>query len=62
MNATLLGLVTGLTLGLSMAFGGVVAFLVVLVFGAAGVAVGRYLDGRLDLSRFGAGSRERTPR
>ncbi|MEU7814733.1 hypothetical protein [Pseudonocardia sp. NPDC049154] len=62
MNATLLGLITGLTLGLAIVFGGSSAFLVVLVCGAVGLAVCRYLDGRLDLSMFGAGSYDRTLR
>jgi hypothetical protein len=62
MNATLLGLVTGLALGLAVAFGGFAAFVVVLLFGAVGLGVGRYLDGRLDLSAFTGAGRDRTPR
>ncbi|HEX4362266.1 MAG TPA: hypothetical protein VH141_32335 [Pseudonocardia sp.] len=53
-NATVLGLLTGLTLGLAGAFGGLTAFLVVLVLGAIGLGVGRYLDGQLDLSALNA--------
>lgn len=49
-NATVLGLLTGLALGFAGAFGGLTAFLVVLVLGAIGLGVGRYLDGQLDLS------------
>ncbi|HEX4253256.1 MAG TPA: hypothetical protein VH008_35665 [Pseudonocardia sp.] len=52
MNATRLGLLTGLALGFAAAFGGFVAFLIVLVLGALGLAVGRFLDGQLDLSSF----------
>ncbi|WP_199749956.1 hypothetical protein [Amycolatopsis sp. WAC 04169] len=47
MNATQLGLLTGLVAG---AFGGFGAFLVVLVLAAHGLLVGRFLDGKLDLS------------
>lgn len=50
MNHTHLGLLTGLTLGLAAAFGGFWAFLLVLVLGVAGLLVGRFLDGKLDLS------------
>ena len=46
---TVLGLLVGLVLGVSAAFGGFPAFLVVLVLGAIGLLVGRFLDGRLDL-------------
>jgi uncharacterized membrane protein len=52
MNFTTLGLLTGLTLGVTAAFGGFVAFLVVLVLAAIGLIVGRVLDGKLDLSQF----------
>jgi hypothetical protein len=51
MNATTLGLATGLALGITAAFGGFGAFLIVLVLGAVGLAVGRVLDGKLDLSQ-----------
>ncbi|SEF38438.1 hypothetical protein SAMN05421837_12169 [Amycolatopsis pretoriensis] len=50
MTSTHLGLLTGLVLGLAAAFGGFGAFLLVLVLGALGLLVGRYLDGKLDLS------------
>ncbi len=49
-SATILGLVVGLALGFAAAFGGLAAFVIVLVFGALGLGVGRYLDGQLDLS------------
>lgn len=52
MNSTTLGLLTGLTLGVTAAFGGFGAFLIVLVLAAVGLAVGRILDGKLDLSQF----------
>lgn len=51
MNSTHLGLLTGLVLGLTAAFGGFGAFFVVLVLGAIGLLVGRVLDGKLDLSQ-----------
>ena len=53
--ATLIGLFTGLALGFAAAFGGLTAFLIVLLFGAIGLGVGRYLDGDLDLSAFTSG-------
>lgn len=51
MTAAHTGLLTGLALGLAVAFGGFGAFLAVLVFGALGLLAGRYLDGHLDLAR-----------
>lgn len=47
-----LGLIVGLVLGIAGAFGGFSAFVVVLLLGAIGLLVGRYLDGQLDLSEF----------
>lgn len=56
MNATQTGLLAGLLLGFAAAFGGLGAFLVVLVLGTLGLLVGRVLDGRLDLNAlFGRG-------
>jgi hypothetical protein len=52
MNFTTLGLLTGLTLGVTAAFGGFGAFLIVLALAAVGLVVGRVLDGKLDLSQF----------
>ena len=46
---SVLGLAVGLVLGVAGAFGGVPAFLIVLVLGAVGLLVGRLLDGQLDL-------------
>ncbi|MGC7097696.1 hypothetical protein ACPZ19_23760 [Amycolatopsis lurida] len=51
MNATHIGLLTGLALGLAAAFGGFQAFLIVLVLGGLGLLTGRFLDGKLDLSQ-----------
>jgi hypothetical protein len=51
-NATALGLLAGIALGLAAAFGGFGAFLIVLVLGGLGLLVGRFIDGKLDLSQF----------
>lgn len=51
-NCTALGLLFGLALGLAAAFGGASAFLWVLVLGAAGLFVGRVLDGAVDLTQY----------
>lgn len=63
MNATVIGLFVGLALGFAGAFGGFVAFLIVLVLGAVGLGVGRWLDGQLDLSALlGGQGRDRVGR
>lgn len=49
MNATSICLAIGLALGFAAAFGGFGAFAIVLVFAAAGLLVGRWLDGGIDL-------------
>jgi hypothetical protein len=49
-SATVLGLLVGLALGFAGAFGGFGALVVVAFCAAIGLAVGRYLDGRLDLT------------
>jgi nitrate/nitrite transporter NarK len=51
MTSAHVGLLTGLVLGLAAAFGGFGAFFVVLVLGALGLLVGRYLDGKLDVAQ-----------
>ncbi len=51
MNATAIGLLTGLILGLAAVIGGFPGFLLALVLGAIGLVVGRVLDGELDLSQ-----------
>lgn len=50
MNASQTGLMAGLVLGIAGAFGGFGAFLIVLILGAIGFAVGRVLDGELDIN------------
>jgi hypothetical protein len=47
------GLVFGTVLGLVGAFGGLSAFLMVLVLGVIGFLAGRVLEGSLDLSSLG---------
>lgn len=51
MSGTALGLLSGLALGLAAAFGGFTAFLLVLVFAAIGLMIGRVADGKLDLTQ-----------
>jgi len=55
MNATVIGLLTGLILGLAAVIGGFSGFLLVLVLGAVGLLVGRVLDGELDLGQLLSG-------
>jgi nitrate/nitrite transporter NarK len=55
MNATVIGLLTGLILGLAGAIGGFSGFLLALVLGAVGLLVGRVLDGELDLGQILSG-------
>jgi uncharacterized membrane protein len=62
MAASALGLITGLISGLALALGGFYEFLIVLVFGAIGLAVGKVIDGELDLSRYVDRARRRDRR
>lgn len=50
MTTSTLGLITGLLLGVAAAAGGFVGFLVALVLGVVGYAVGGHYDGEIDLS------------
>jgi hypothetical protein len=59
MNTTALGLITGLILGLTAAFGGFSQFLIVVIFGALGLAVARLIEGKLDLSALTGRARAR---
>jgi hypothetical protein len=58
-TATVIGLIAGLALGFAGAFGGWAAFMIVLVLGAVGLVAGRVIDGRLDLSAYLGGRRDR---
>ncbi|MEV0359437.1 hypothetical protein AB0H71_25620 [Nocardia sp. NPDC050697] len=62
MNATTLGLLAGLALGFAGAFGGFGAFVVVLLFGAVGLLVGRWLDGELDVAELVRSAQRRSGR
>ncbi|MEX5631272.1 hypothetical protein [Parafrankia sp. FMc2] len=46
-----LGLAAGLVAGLALAFGGFGEFLIVLLFGAIGLFVGKIVDGDIELGR-----------
>ncbi|MDQ3885738.1 MAG: hypothetical protein M3308_01660 [Actinomycetota bacterium] len=59
MNSTVIGLAVGLALGFAAAFGGFGALAIVVLLGALGGLVGRYLDGQLDLSNLIGGARDR---
>jgi hypothetical protein len=58
-TATVIGLIAGIALGFAGAFGGWAAFMIVLVLGAVGLVTGRVIDGRLDLSVYLGGRRDR---
>jgi hypothetical protein len=50
---TIVGLAVGMLLGFAAAFGGLGAFLLVLVLGAVGLLIGRLVEGgQIDLSSF----------
>ncbi len=51
MRASALGLIVGLISGMALVFGDFGDFLIVLLLGAIGFGVGRFLDGDLDLGR-----------
>lgn len=52
MRPSFIGLIVGLVLGVAGAFGGFGAFVLVAVLGAIGFAVGKVLEGQLDLSAY----------
>lgn len=55
-----IGLFVGVALGLAGALGGFSAFLIVLVLGALGTAIGLVVDGSIDISGLvGGGRRDR---
>lgn len=49
MTNTHIGLIVGLILGASFAFGSFTQFFLVLIFGALGLAIGLVLEGKIDL-------------
>jgi len=51
MSKTMMGLAIGLLLGVVWAFGGFGAFVLTIVLGAVGLAVGMALEGKLDVNR-----------
>lgn len=59
MTPTIVGLFTGLLLGLSLALGGLGDMLIVAFVGVIGVVVGKVVDGQLDLSPYLGGRGER---
>lgn len=52
MTRTILGALIGLALGLALAFGGFGRMLIVALFVAIGLIVGKVLEGDLDLSPY----------
>lgn len=50
MTTSTIGLIAGLLLGVAAAAGGFVGFLVALVLGVVGYALGGHYDGEIDLS------------
>ena len=62
-TATVLCLVVGAGLGFALVFGGFNGLVIVAVFAAVGLLVGRVIDGELDLTDYlsgrGRGRRER---
>ena len=51
---SVVGMFVGILLGFAAAFGGLGAFLLVLVLGAVGLLIGRIVEsGEIDLSRLG---------
>jgi uncharacterized membrane protein len=57
MNYVTAGLLAGLLLALAVTTGGFLGFLLAIVLGGAGLAVGAHLDGRIDLGAVLGGRR-----
>ncbi|MDQ2851378.1 MAG: DUF2273 domain-containing protein [Actinomycetota bacterium] len=58
MKHSVLGLLAGLLMAIAIAIDGFSGFLLALVFGVIGFAVGAYLDGDLDPAQLKRGRRE----
>jgi uncharacterized membrane protein len=59
MTRSTIGTLIGLTLGITLAFGSFGQMLIVALLGAAGLVIGRVLDGALDLTPYLSGRRDR---
>ncbi len=57
MTTSSIGLLAGLLLGIAAAAGGFVGFLVALVLGVVGYALGGHYDGEVDLGKLLGGRR-----
>jgi uncharacterized membrane protein len=57
MTTSTLGLLAGLLIAIAAAIGGFTGFLLALVLGSLGWAVGAYRDGELDLTNISLGRR-----
>ena len=57
MTNTTFGVLIGLALGLTVAFGGFGQMLIVAVFAAAGYVVAKVIEGDIDLSQYVSGRR-----
>lgn len=61
MSPTIVGLFTGLLLGLAWAIGGFPAFVGTGVLAVIGFVVGKVVDGQLDLTQYLGGSGRKAP-
>ena len=57
MTTSTIGLFVGLLLAIAAAAGGFTGFLFAVILAVAGFAVGRYIDGELDIPAFSRGRR-----
>lgn len=57
MNRSALGLIAGLLMAIAIVVGGFYGFLLALVLGVVGCAIGAYLDGTLDIAALQRGRR-----
>ena len=59
MSTSQFAVIVGIALGVVAVFGGFVSFLIVLLLAAAGLVIGRMLEGKLDLRSLVGRSTER---